>query len=52
MPTAVITESSENTMSMTAICAITMPNDVVTLVVVGSASSPPLTSSRISLMPL
>ena len=26
MPTAVITESSENTMSMTAICAITMPN--------------------------
>ncbi|MNV66835.1 hypothetical protein D3C71_1596090 [compost metagenome] len=52
MPTAVITESSENTMSITAICAITMPNTAEALVVVGSSSSPPVISSRISIVPL
>ena len=51
MPTAVITESSENTMSITAICAITTQNTDELLVVRGSSSSPPEISSRISIVP-
>src|SRR5690606_17100341 len=51
MPTAVITESSENTMSITAIWAITTQNTCEAMVVRGSSSWPPLISSRISMTP-
>src|SRR5690606_13857406 len=51
MPTAAITESSENTMSITAICAITIPNDVTALVWMSSDSASPTMASRISMLP-
>src|SRR5690606_33953326 len=52
MPTAAITESSENTMSITAICAITAAKELAGLVWVSSDSCSPATWSRISAMPL
>src|SRR5690606_11661357 len=52
MPTAVMTESRENTMTITAICAITTQNTCELLVVRGSSSWPPVISSRISIAPL
>ena len=51
MPTAAITESSENTMSMTAICAITAMNAVAGLVWMSSASASPMMRSLISAEP-
>src|SRR5690554_1839251 len=51
MPTAAITESSENTMSITAICAITIANEVAALPVPSTSSCSPSTSERISMMP-
>ena len=52
MPTAAITESSENTMSMTAICAITAPNEPAGLGVDVLGLGSPAIWSRISIMPL
>src|SRR5690606_30088079 len=52
IPTAAITESSENTMSITAIWAITPPNDAAALPLMSAASSwSTLMSSRISSTP-
>ncbi len=51
MPTAAITESSENTMSMTAICAITMPKDAAGRVLMSADSGSPTMVSRISIVP-
>ncbi len=51
MPTAAITESSENTMSITAICAITIQNDASGLVWMSSDSCSPTMLSRISIVP-
>src|SRR3546814_1628291 len=50
MPTAAITESSENTMSMTAICAITAPKVATGLVWMSSDRSEEHTSELQSLM--
>src|SRR5690606_17469589 len=51
MPTAAITESSENTISITAIWAITPPNDTAAFAAGLPSWSPPPTSSRISSAP-
>src|SRR5690606_12886609 len=52
MPTAAITESRENTISMTAIWAITAPNDTAALPLMSAASSwSTLIISRISIPP-
>src|SRR5690606_32317171 len=52
IPTAAITESSENTMSITAICAITAAKELAGWVWMSSDSCSPATWSRISAMPL
>ena len=52
MPTAAITESSENTMSITAICAITIQNEFIGLVSRVLFPASPTTRSRTSMVPL
>ena len=51
MPTAAITESSENTMSMIAIWAMTPAKDTLGLAFTSSDSGSPTTRSRISIPP-